>query len=70
VQPGVDVPTLQATLIWEYARRRQEAVKVESHVPATNEALSDLGGHGYMAMLRFGYKHRIATYLNLLRRTA
>jgi hypothetical protein len=37
VQPGVDVPTLQATLIWDNARRRQEAVKVESHMPATNE---------------------------------
>ena len=57
MHPGVDVPTLQAILIWEYARSRQEVVEAESHVPATNEALPGQDGDGYMATPRVGYKH-------------
>lgn len=48
-------------LIWENARRRQEAVKVESHVPATNRDrfLEDLVG--IRPCRAGGYKHGCST---------
>jgi hypothetical protein len=48
-------------LIWENARRRQEAVKVESHVPATNRDRFLEDYVGIRSCRAGGYKHRCST---------